>query len=70
MLGWLFKSKSIQVEQETNFGNLPIGQEFQKMSRDDAVYVKTSNQTYETIQNSYHCIKWYRVYEDFMVVKV
>ncbi len=68
MFGWLFKSKSEVIETETMFSKMPIGRQFQKLHCwDENVYVKTTNTEYETIENGYHCTKWYRVNEDFVV---
>lgn len=71
MFGWLFKSKPtvVNIEKETRFSQIPIGREFQKAGAwsENITYIKTGEYEYETIENGYHCIKWYRVHEDFMV---
>jgi hypothetical protein len=67
MLEWLFGSKNdVIIEKETIFSRLPIGQEFQKLDS-ESIYIKTTEEEYETIRNSWHCTKWYRVHEDFLV---
>jgi hypothetical protein len=67
MFAWLFASKPVVVvEQETKFSSLNIGERFQKIGS-DIVYVKTDPDEYETANNGWHCTKWYRVHEDFMV---
>jgi hypothetical protein len=69
MFGWLFDSEVVEIVPETAFSSLPIGQEFKKVDAWDCevTYVKTNEREYETIENGYHCIKWYRVHEDFLV---
>ena len=66
---WLFGLKPVViVEKETNFSNLPIGQQFQKaVCMDGTIYVKTDAAEYETTKNGWHCTKWYCVHEDFIV---
>jgi len=68
MFAWLFGFKSMPIapHRETSFSNLPVGQEFTK-NGEDVVYVKVNDEEFETANNSYHPIKWYRVHEDFTV---
>ena len=67
MFAWLFAPKYIEVvEQEMKFSRLAIGEQFQKIDS-DTVYVKTKADEYETANNGWHCTKWYRVHEDFVV---
>jgi len=68
MFEWLFKSKPVISEKETNFSNLPIGQAFQKVdSLDSSIYIKTKSEEYETASDGWHCTKWYSVHKDFLV---
>jgi hypothetical protein len=72
MLSWLFGSArgnmTVIAGKETLFSKLPNGQEFQKVDGlDSTLYMKTDEAEYETVADGWHCTKWYRVHEDFMV---
>lgn len=59
----LFK-KAIMME--TRFSKLPIDQKFKKIG-DNRIYIKSKDDKYETLMESYHPIHWFKVLEDFEV---
>lgn len=51
---------------ETRFSKLPIDQKFKKIG-DNRIYIKSKDDKYETLMESYHPIHWFKVLEDFEV---
>lgn len=62
MLKWLFRNK--EEIKKTKFSELSIGQRFKKTG-EDKTCIKTRNNEYETLIESFHSIKWFRVTKDF-----
>lgn len=62
MLEWLFKKNIVNCQ--TTFTELSIGEEF---TYNDKAYIKTDENTYETLCNGTNCIKWFLVNENFSV---